>query len=141
MAQQDVDIYCNARYDYCIGYPTFLIPQPEAYNGDGRIFTDKQGRKILVVFGYFNQDLNGRPMTLQQQYSKDIKQLLLSKASISYRKLGNNFYVLSGTQKDKIFYQKTIIKKDAFCSAILEYKAAGKAVYDSVATRIAASFK
>ena len=32
------DTYTNPRFGFSIMYPTFLTPQPEPENGDGRVF-------------------------------------------------------------------------------------------------------
>jgi hypothetical protein len=133
--------YCNSRFQYCIDYPDFLIPKPESENGDGRIFENKKGAKILTVFGRINQDADGNPLSLKTQFESDIKTMQENRKNITYKKLGKTFYVLSGTDNEKTFYQKTIIKKDAFCFAILTYSKQGKMLYDSVTGHIAASFK
>lgn len=133
--------YCNNRFGYCINYPLFLIPQRESYNGDGRVFINKEGKLILTVFGRLNMDVDGNAIPLSKQYAADTKELLAAKVTITYKKLGKGFYVLSGTKQEKIFYRKVILKGDAFCFALLEYAAAGKAIYDSVSADIFRSFK
>ncbi|MBO9563895.1 MAG: hypothetical protein J7621_14025 [Niastella sp.] len=138
------DQYCNARFGYCINYPAaVLTPQEEAQNGDGRRFTNKRGEVILTVFGRLNQDANGDPMTLQQQFAQDVTKLEKASAStvISYKKKGTNFYVLSGTKGSKIFYHKMIIKEDAFCFALLEYPKADKQTYDVYSKVVFDTFK
>ena len=133
--------YCNARFRYCIDYPVFLKAQPESENGDGRIFTGKAGEKVLTVFGRLNQDSDGNPISLQNQYEKDRRDLHSSGINISYKKLGKNFYVLSGQKANTVVYRKTIIKDEAFCFAYLEYDIAQNTLFDSILPRISQSFK
>lgn len=136
--------YCNARFGYCIDYPAgVLTPQEEAQNGDGRRFTNKKGEVILTVFGRLNQDVNGDPLTLQQQFAADVARLDKAGAStvISYKKKGTNFYILSGTKGNKVFYHKMIIKGDAFCFALLEYSKSEKQVYDAYSKVVFETFK
>jgi hypothetical protein len=133
--------YCNSRFGYCIDYPAFLAAQPESENGDGRVFNNKKGITILTVFGRINQDADGNPLSLKNQYESDIKDLSLSKKNITYKKLGKTFYVLSGTKNETIFYKKTIVKDDAFCFAILEYSRQDKMLYDTVSAHLAKSFQ
>lgn len=62
-------------------------------------------------------DENGDPITLQQQFANDITGLEKAGSStmITYRKKGNDYYIISGTKGNNIFYHKMIIKEDAFC--------------------------
>lgn len=136
--------YCNTRFGYCIDYlENVLIPQEEAFNGDGRKFTNKQGEVILTVFGRLNRDENGDPITLQQQFANDISRLQKAGGStvITYRKKGNDYYIISGTKGNRIFYHKMIIKQDAFCFAFLEYPKSEKQVYDPYSTVVFNTFK
>ncbi|MDB5279259.1 MAG: hypothetical protein JWR61_4214 [Ferruginibacter sp.] len=137
---KDFETYCNARFGYCIDYPTFLIPNPESENGDGRVFVNKEGTKVLTVYGRLNQDVDGNPVSLKRQYTLDIENLALSKAKITYQKLGKNFYVLSGEKNNRIFYQKMIAKKNSYCYSILEYNKLAKDVYGAVSVTIFKSF-
>lgn len=137
--------YCNERFDYCVDFPKELIfPQPESYNGDGRVFKNKQGEDILTVFGRNNSDPDGGNISLEQQYEDDSRDILneyKGKQVVTYQKLGNNFFVLSGYRNGKIFYQKTILKSDAFAYAILEYSEDESDVYKPIAENILKSFK
>jgi hypothetical protein len=135
------DTYCNARFGYCINYPVFLIPKAESENGDGRVFVNKEGVTVVTVYGTLNQDANGNPIALKRQYELDVQRLSQSKAVITYQKLGQNFYVVSGQKNKKIFYRKMIGKGDAYCYAILEYNRMEKNIYDSVSVAIFKSFK
>jgi hypothetical protein len=138
---KDSDVYCNARFGYCVSYPPFLKAQPESANGDGRIFQNEAGETALTVYGTLNLDANGDLLTLEKQFKRDLKSLATSKSDISYQKLGKNFYVISGRKSGKIFYQKTIAKEESFCFAVLEYKQSEKVKYDSVSASIFRSFK
>lgn len=138
------DKYCNARFGYCIDYPAnALTPQEEAQNGDGRRFINKRGEVILTVFGRLNQDANGDPLSLQQQFAQDMASLekVGSSTVIAYKKKGTNFYILSGTKGNKVFYHKMIIKEDAFCFALLEYPKSEKQIYDAYCKVVFDSFK
>jgi len=140
------DTYCNARFGYCIEYPEGIIyPQPESQNGDGRVFKNKQSEEVLTVFGRMNADPDGGTISLEQQYDDDLHGALEENGNkdrvITYQKLGKTFFVISGYKKGKIFYQKTILKEDAFAYAILEYSENEKEIFDKVSTRLFKSFK
>ena len=138
---ENYDQYCNARFEYCLDYPNFLSPQPESPNGDGRIFINKKGEEVLRVFGRLNLDAEGEIISLEQQYKIDIQDNLKKNNVVTYKKLGETFFVISGYRNGKIFYQKTILKNDAFAFAILQYHKDEKAIYDKVSTEIFKSFK
>jgi hypothetical protein len=138
--------YCNERFGYCINYPIGIIyPQPESYNGDGRVFKNKQGEEILTVWGRNNSDPDFGHISIEQQFNDDLHGGEEENGSkdlvITYQKLGKTFFVISGYNKDKIFYQKTIVKGDAFAFAILEYDESEKTTFDSVSERIFKSFR
>ena len=137
----DYDSYCNSRFHYCINFPTFLFAEPESENGDGRIFVNKEGTEVLRVYGRINQDANGNAITLRKQYLLDIKSLNSTKSKITYQKFEKDYYVLSGEKNNRIFYQKVIVKEDAFCYALLNYNRLAKDTYDSVSSEIYRSFK
>lgn len=140
------DLYCNARFAYCIEYPgAILYPQAESQNGDGRVFKNKQGEEVLTVFGRMNADPDGGAISLEQQYNDDLHGAPEENGNkdrvITYQKLGKTFFVISGYKKGKIFYQKTILKEGAFAYAILEYPESEKEIFDKVSTRLFRSFK
>lgn len=139
--------YCNTRYDYCIDYPDGIIyPQPESLNGDGLVFKNKHGEKVLVVYGHMKIDPDGGgELSLGEQYYVDLHRAFGENGNqdrvITYQKLGKTFFVLSGYKKGKIFYQKTILKENAFASAFLEYSESDKEVFDKVSAQLFKSFK
>jgi hypothetical protein len=132
IAQVTYKTYSNARFNYSISYPAgLLIPQGEAENGDGQIFRSRDGRAEMRVFGRYNVQNE----TLQSAYNsaQEGKQ-------VTYKVLKGSFYVVSGKQNGKIFYEKTILKGDTFKTFMIEYDEAERATYDSVIARIVRSF-
>lgn len=139
--QGKYDTYSNARFNYSIDYPSGLFtPHDESTNGDGRVFKAKKGTAKLLAWGQYNALFD----TLKKAYASDLKE---RGGGVTYKALLNDGYVISGTKGGRIFYQKTILSgKDGdsgavFATFLLEYPAAEKAVYDSVASRISRSFK
>ncbi|MCU0391993.1 MAG: hypothetical protein MUE81_12810 [Thermoflexibacter sp.] len=132
-AQLNYETYCNSRFSYCIDYPTTLIPQGEAFNGDGQKFTSKDKKVILTVWG-INDALDSGIKGSYAEYSKGNK--------ITYKVLKNNWFIISGyTPKGNIFYQKTMLIDGVFKTFILEYPMTEKATYDKVCQRLLNSFK
>lgn len=132
-AQLNYETYCNSRFSYCIDYPTTLIPQGEAFNGDGQKFTSKDKKATLTVWG-INDALDSGIKGSFEEYRKDKK--------ITYKVLKNNWFIISGyTPKGNIFYQKTMLIDGVFKTFILEYDISEKATYDKVCQRLLNSFK
>ena len=131
----DNKTYCNARFGYCIDYPKTLYPEKESANGDGCVFINEKEEEILRVYGKNNLD-----HTLQKQFREDLKESQ-SDATITYRKQGKNFFVISGQKEGKIFYQKTIQKGNVFIYAVIEYNQNDKESYDKLSERIFASLR
>jgi hypothetical protein len=136
----DYQRYCNSRYNYCIDYPDNLNPQHPSANNDGREFKDKAGNIVLTVYGTHHVDENGDPASLQALYQSELKRKSSSRV-ITYNKIGNEFYIISGTVNGNIFYQKTIQLSDGFGYAILEYSENKRSFYNIVATHLNSSFK
>jgi hypothetical protein len=151
LAQKKISyaLYCNARFGYCIKYPDKILkPQREAQNGDGRAFTDKRGDNVLLVFGSRNDDKKGDPIPIQKIYDLELKGGQFHEhpnRTITYSKLGKTFYVISGIEDGKIYYQKTFQltgENDGyFAEAILTYDQTEKLTYDQVSKDIFSSFK
>jgi len=110
---------------------------PEAENGDGRSFSD--GRANITVYGRGNWNEEGETLSLQEKYTEDISEQKDRK--ITYSKLGKTFYVLSGNEDGRVFYQKTIQLTDAFGTAILDYRPADSIRYKNIASLILQNFK
>lgn len=133
-SQTTYEVYGNARFGYTIAYPTNLIPQGEADNGDGQIFKNEDA--TLIVFGT-NLLLN---KTLQKEYNVTIKER--GTENVTYKTLRPNFFVVSGKSDGKVFYQKVIRKpNNSYISFIFEYDESKRGVYDQVTTKIVESFK
>ena len=127
--------YCNDRFGFCIEYPSKLYPQGESGSGDGQKFISKDSQTILMAyrdFRIYDRD------ELQESYYEDLK---AANTVITYKKLGNNYYVISGYKNNKIFYQKSIIRGQGLCTAIIEYPESEKNYYNKVCENIFRTFK
>jgi hypothetical protein len=149
---KDYESYCNSRYNYCIDYPTIMVAQPEAGNGDGRVFINPKDSATLTVYGTIGIDLETEaPIPLKERYVKDMQNIKDQSPDnrITYQQFGQrqHFFVISGYKKDRIFYQKTIVKLDensqnpSFAYAILEYRDQDKEVYNKISEKVFTSFE
>ena len=138
------ETYCNSRFNYCIDYPSdLLIPQGEAGNGDGQAFTTANGHTTLLVYRDFRDNIDPDvTFTLEQAYRDDLKAYAKDGKTVSYKTSQKSFYVISGTYKDKVFYQKTILSQDGQpVTSLIEYKTSEKEIYNKVCERIFSSLK
>jgi hypothetical protein len=60
--------------------------------------------------------------------------------TVSYKTIKSNWFVVSGYNGGKIFYQKTMLKNDVLKTFSIEYDESQKSTYDTVTARIARSF-
>lgn len=132
--------YHNKRFGYSISYPKgILYPQGEADNGDGQKFLSKDADASLIVYG-LNNGLN---QSLEDLYHEESRGGMSDnpKKVVTYRVMKDNWFVISGYNSGKVFYQKTILNKDQFMSFYIEYPESKKKIYDPVTKHIADSFK
>lgn len=123
--------YANARYGYSIAYPAnLLVPQGEADNGDGQAFRSQNGAAEMRVYGSQNMGGGLTAAYNEAQAGKDV----------SYKVIKRNWFVVSGRDGGKIFYQKTMMKGGVLKTFMIEYDESEKATYDAVTARIARSF-
>jgi hypothetical protein len=131
-AQGGYKTYANARFGYSISYPAnILVPQGEADNGDGQTFRSSDGKAEMRVFGRYN---------VQNETLKSAFDSAQEGKSVTYKLLRGNFYVVSGHEGGKIFYEKTMLKGDTFKTFMIEYDETEAQTYDAITARVAKSF-
>lgn len=137
--------YCSYRFGFCVDYPKgILFPQGESDNGDGQIFKSKTAENYLRVYRDYRDIIEeDNKSALEDAYkldtwSKDPKK---PKRVFTYMKLAKNYYVVSGYNNSKIFYQKTIIRNDILATCMIEYNENEKAIYDKICERMFNSFQ
>jgi hypothetical protein len=139
------DVYCNARYGYCVAYPrTHLLPQGESDNGDGQVFLSRDGKAKLTVWG---EHLVVSGDSLAARYAQRSRSRAASKGiparTVTYRLSRPDWFVVSGKQGTTIFYEKVIYKagRSVLASFTLTYPQETAGTYDPVAAKVAASFR
>jgi hypothetical protein len=129
--------YLNARFGYSIRYPVSLQPQPEAENGDGRVFLSADGKTTLTVWGRLPVSPAG-DLEQAMTYAKENRR-------VNYRIKRPTWFVLSGfTNDSKVFYSKTVLVSDRTGTYLktfeFVYPISQKAQWDSIVTRVEQSF-
>jgi hypothetical protein len=132
-AEHRWDTYVNVRYSYQICYPAdLMVPQPEADNGDGRVFTTPAGA-TLRVWGRYN--------AMGESLATITKRLPEPGSIVTYRHIDTTKSIVSGKIGDDIFYAETMLgKDDTIRSFILLYAATQAATFNPIADRLSRCF-
>jgi len=137
--------YCNSRFEFCIKYPSSkLIPQGESGNGDGQIFKTKNGLATMWVYRDFRDNISDdEKFNIESVFIEDsgIDNFNQIKREVTYKKLGKYFYVISGYNNGRIFYQKTANTKKGLVTALIEYPESEKQYYNTVSETIFKSLR
>src|SRR5260370_41033928 len=91
----------------------------------------------MVVYGSYNA-LN-KPLR-QLDTEETSPSTDHSRRTVSYKILKGNWFVVSGIQDGKVFYQKTMLSKGIFKTLRIEYDGGDKDLYDSLTTQMVRSF-
>jgi len=111
--------YCNARFDFCISYPSDLFVKKEVSdNGDGIELSGLDGEVKLSVSGVKNvldQDLEGVYEDLKYSIS-------FSEGGIENEivETGEKYFLTSFTANDKKFFVKAIEHQEDFVVLLAE---------------------
>jgi hypothetical protein len=137
-AQHTYRTYHNARFDFSIAYPAdVLVPQGEPASHDGQKFRSRDGRAEMLVYGSYNA-LN---QTLRQLYAEETSLTPDHPyRTVFYKTLKGNWFVVSGIEEGRVFYQKTMLAKGIFKTFRIEYDESQKDLYDSLTTQMVRSF-
>jgi hypothetical protein len=120
--------YHNARFGYRIDYPADFKPQPEPTNGDGRRFVSPDGQTVLTVCASYLV-LDGGLVAYREIARERWQE---QHATFALDQKTSTGYVLSGTVKGRIFYEKTVLKAGTLTTFEWEYPAARKAAMDPI---------
>jgi hypothetical protein len=140
LAQTSYKQYCNARFGFCVSYPNTFKGQGESDNGDGQEFISADGKSSLLVYRDGREAVyESEAECKSQSYLSDITPD--DTKQITFKKKGENFYVVSGYQGSMIFYQKTIFTDQGMMTAIFTYPGSQKTKYDSYCVKLFETFK
>ena len=138
-AQTTYNQYCNARFGFCVSYPSTFKAQGESDNGDGQEFISSDRKASLLVYRDGRDAIyESEAECKSQSYLSDITPD--ETKQITYKKKGEKFYVLSGYQGAMIFYQKTIFTEQGMMTAVFTYPSSQKAKYDAFCSKVFDSF-
>ncbi len=129
-------IYQNDRFNFQIAYPkTVLHPgKVPSEDGAGEVFSSKDGKAELCVCGQYNT----LSCTLKEMMEDDVASE--GKAVVTMKRVGGDWYVVSGTVGSTVFYIKGAVRGDQISKFIFKYPFSQKSTYDSIVTAIEHSF-
>lgn len=116
--------YYNERYGFEFFYPGYLIKSEPPVNGDGQEFTTNDGLEVLA-YGSNDIELTGK--TLKEIF-EDVKN---NHEKIYFNKLGDNYFIISGIDRGKLFWTKTFAGKRYTNTLYISYPIDKKRKYDS----------
>lgn len=138
------DEYHNARFNYQVSYPTFLIPSGEGANGDGQSFKGKNA--VLTVYGSFFPNLDSQKddehFDLTAEFNYESDELKNKGYKIDYTLKKPESFVISGENNDQIVYLKKVFIQACGVHIYLwlYYPKAEKTAWDPWVTEISKSF-
>ncbi len=132
--------YSNENLGYSIVYPKDILTLQEgAENANEQVFLPKEGKAKLRIYKDERKDKSGKVLTFNEAFDADKR--TSKDRQISYNSLQPLFYAISGVEGKEIFYQKTIMAKDALVTAKLTYTKEEKPTYDAMIESLFGSFK
>ena len=131
-AEVPYEKYCNSRFKFCVLYPVTFGMGPAPDNNDGREFYDREG---------FSMTASGMYNVLENSLKEEMKSQEEDFDTVTYRKVKDHWYVLSGYKDDNILYIKTYMGKETIYHLYIRYPARLKKEYDKIVSKIAKSFK
>lgn len=129
--------YQNDRYGTTIDYPPSFKPLPPPDSDDGRKFESADGADFSVFASYNASDFD------VASYRDFILKNLDAGAVVTYQSSGDDWFVVSGTKGDAIFYRRYLLshRKQMTEGLAIEYPAKLKQSYDPIVARMAKSFR
>ena len=131
-AQQAYTKYCNSRFGFCVSYPANFGMSSAPDNNDGREFYDREG---------FSMTASGMYNVLENSLKDEMKSQKEDFDTVTYHKVKNNWYVLSGYKNNNILYIKTYMGKETIYHLYIKYPAKLKKEYDQIVSKASRSFK
>ncbi len=123
----------HLKYGYSLDLP-YYFSKGGLTASSIQYFYNSIDRKINLTIESLG---GGNSSALIQAYGMDTKRL----TGIQYESLHDTWYVISGSDKDKIYYYKTILVNNLIHYLRIEYPTNQKPLFDSILPRISKSFK
>jgi hypothetical protein len=128
--------YENARFGFVLTYPASLVPSREPDNGDGREFHSRDHEFSVAAMAHFFVPDSGD--SLEARWKEELE---TPNVTITYKKKGDSWYVVSGTTKDGTeYYHKLITQGPNWAAFHITYPQARHQKYAPWVERIEKDF-
>lgn len=126
-------VYINKRFGFRIEYPASLEAERPPENGDGQAFRSTDRKVRLVASGGLLV-----AFTFEELWQHDLERY---GNSVTYRRKGENWYVISGVSSDGVeFYRRLAVQGHNFADFELTYPHSEHAKYDRWVERISRTY-
>jgi len=127
------EIRRTAASNFFIDYPDSFITKTTPDNGDGILLASKDGNAELSVSGINN--------ALGDTAASFLKSLTEEHTNASLKTTQDNWVILSWTDGDTVFYQKSVIGTGSIDTFVLKYPKTQEDIYTTIITYLETSFK
>lgn len=127
--------YTNSRFGFTVQYPTTFTAYPPPTNNDGREFSNEEA--TITAYGSHINVL-GENETIETYYQRALAD---APGPVTYKALGNDWYVVSYRAGTNTVYEKAIIGETIISKVIITYPSSKQAYYDSMVTHVSKTFK
>ena len=131
--------YRNERYGFSLHFPSSVFAvEKQSEAGDGQVFVSKDGEARLLVGALKNADA-----LTPSAYQEFIARESYAAYSISYRRGGETWFVMSGEGNGKTFYEKVMFSCSGrlINSFAMLYPTEQRKAYDPIVEKIENSFR
>ena len=137
-AQIRYNSYHNSRFEFCLEIPYQLFEaQRPPENGDGRRFLSHYGESLLLTYGGHSLDMS---LKEEMKFRLDAGDFRDRERTITYERIAEDFFILSGYVGDKIFYRRTHLENKMFKTFYLEYPKTEKEKFNEIISHMVKTF-
>lgn len=130
--------YHNERFGFCLEVPFQIFEaQRPPENGDGLRFLSHWGESLLLSYGGHSL---GMSLKEHMEFSLEAGDFRDRKRELSYQRIADDFFILSGYVGEKIFYRRTYLENKIFKTLYLEYPKTQKERYDKIISHMVKTF-
>ena len=130
-------LHLNARSGFALKYPADVFPLARTNANKDRLLASKDGRAVLHIFSMPNR------ATTLPEYRQSLMAERYADAEFDYTPQRRNWFALSGTVRDEMFYERVTVACDrqSIHGWVLVYPRANRAFYDAIGAEIRASYR
>ena len=131
-------VYTNDRFTFSFKYPTEIFKTSTASdNDDGVTLISSNGEAEVQAYGSFTPLVENIGLAALYSEAQNLQTGLVSYKTLN---LKGGFFIISGTDDGKVFYQKSFIQGDTEKTILIQYPVSAKKWLDPITSQISKSF-